>query len=664
MRLTLVILGSALLGLGLGMTGDAQFQDPRRDNGGFQADVQEGIEVQTRGPVHEAFAQPVARDPEPTRVIEKQPPEPVPELPPDLKPEGEESVWIPGYWAWEDDREDFLWVSGTWRVPPPDRTWVPGYWAELDGGWQWVPGYWAAEVQVEAEAVLYPEPPDPIEEAIPPPQEEGVSWVPGHWVYRTTRYWWTPGYYMHHRPGWVWVNPCYYWTPGGYVYTAGYWDLDIHRRGMLFSPVFFQRPLWNQAGWYYRPYYAVHRDFLFTSLFVGTGYRHYYFGDYYEPRYARLGIYPWFSVSFGRSRYHDPLWDYYRWRYRDQPRWADNIRTVYDARREGRQPRPPRTFREQQQLIARGGDVNVQVSVPIRQITKVDNTVKLRQVNKTELQQAQKTSQQIQRVRLDRTKMEAKARAGGKREQPVKMDLPRAQLRTEGAVRPKDVPPRPKTPQAVEREIPKRKDVDVTRPKGKDTDVTRPKGKDTDVTRPKGKDVDVAPPKGKPLPPKKNVDVTPPKGKPLPPKGKDIEPATRPKDKPRDVDAPRPKDIPKKGNIDDLPPVRPRDVDVPRTKPLPPKDRDVPKKRDIDDLPPVRPRDVDVPRTKPLPPRDVEVPKAPRPRDVPDVRPRDIPPREAPRPPEARPDRPDRPDRDDRPQPAPRGKGKDRKDRD
>jgi hypothetical protein len=527
-------------------------------------------------------------------------------------------------------------------VPPPDRTWVPGYWAEADGGWQWVPGYWAAEVQAEAETALYPEPPDPIEEAIPPPPEEGMTYVPGNWVYRTTRYWWTPGYYIRHRPGWVWINPCYYWTPAGYVYTAGFWDLDIHRRGLLFSPVFFQRPLWTRADWFFRPQFCVHRDFLFGSLFVNTHHRHYCFGDFYEPRYARLGIFPWFSVGFGRSRFHDPLWDYYRWRFRDQPRWADNIRAMHDARREGRQPRPPRTFREQQQLVARGGDVNVQVSVPIRNITKVDNTVKLRQVSKTELQQVQKTAQQIQRVRQERTKIEAKARAGGKREQPVKINQPRAQLRADGAARPKDVPPPPKTPQAVEREAPKRpKDVDVTRPKGKDTDVTRPKGKDTDVTRPKGKDVDVVPPKGKPLPPKgKDIDPTPPKGKPVVPKGKDVDVPPRPKEKP----------------------LPPRDVDAPR-----PKDRDVPKKRDIDDkAPPVRPRDVDVPRAKPLPPRDVDVPRpkdrdVPKQRDIdrpPPVRPRDVQPREAPRPPEARPDRPERDE------PAPRPKGKDRKDRD
>jgi hypothetical protein len=28
--------------------------------------------------------------------------------------------------AWDDDSEEYIWVSGIWRVPPPNRQWVPG----------------------------------------------------------------------------------------------------------------------------------------------------------------------------------------------------------------------------------------------------------------------------------------------------------------------------------------------------------------------------------------------------------------------------------------------------------------------------------------------------------------------------------------------------------
>ena len=54
------------------------------------ADSQEGVEVLTRGPVHEAFAETVTFDPEPGIVVPKSPPAAIEELPPDQKPEGDE----------------------------------------------------------------------------------------------------------------------------------------------------------------------------------------------------------------------------------------------------------------------------------------------------------------------------------------------------------------------------------------------------------------------------------------------------------------------------------------------------------------------------------------------------------------------------------------------
>src|SRR5262245_18645053 len=94
-------------------------------------------EILGRGPVHEGFAQPNVA-PQPGPKAPKAPPDPIPEQPPDQKPEGDNVVWVPGYWAWDDDKSDFLWVSGFWRVPPAGRKWVPGYWHKGDNGWQWV----------------------------------------------------------------------------------------------------------------------------------------------------------------------------------------------------------------------------------------------------------------------------------------------------------------------------------------------------------------------------------------------------------------------------------------------------------------------------------------------------------------------------------------------
>ena len=58
-----------------------------------------------------------------------------------MKPD-EDVLWMPGYWHWDDDRDDFLWVSGIWRTPPPNKRWVAGYWREEEQGAVWVGGFW------------------------------------------------------------------------------------------------------------------------------------------------------------------------------------------------------------------------------------------------------------------------------------------------------------------------------------------------------------------------------------------------------------------------------------------------------------------------------------------------------------------------------------------
>src|SRR5207247_1730498 len=69
-------------------------------------------------------------------VVPQQPPDPVPETPPDQRPEGD-VVWIPGYYSYDEERRDFLWVSGCWRIPPDGCKWVPGYWTSVTGGHSW-----------------------------------------------------------------------------------------------------------------------------------------------------------------------------------------------------------------------------------------------------------------------------------------------------------------------------------------------------------------------------------------------------------------------------------------------------------------------------------------------------------------------------------------------
>ena len=99
-----------------------------------RTDVDEEVQVLTRGPVHEAFAETVTFDPEPGIVVPKTPPAAIEELPPEQKPEGANVTWIPGYWGWDDERSDFLWVSGVWRRPATGPSMGPWLLGQLRAG--------------------------------------------------------------------------------------------------------------------------------------------------------------------------------------------------------------------------------------------------------------------------------------------------------------------------------------------------------------------------------------------------------------------------------------------------------------------------------------------------------------------------------------------------
>jgi hypothetical protein len=58
---------------------------------------------------------------------------------------GPDYIWVPGYWAWDND--DYYWVPGTWVLAPyPGLLWTPGYWGWRDGIYVWNAGYWGPHV--------------------------------------------------------------------------------------------------------------------------------------------------------------------------------------------------------------------------------------------------------------------------------------------------------------------------------------------------------------------------------------------------------------------------------------------------------------------------------------------------------------------------------------
>jgi hypothetical protein len=287
--------------------------------------VQEGMQVAPRGPIHEAFAQPLSLNPEPGPLVAKQPPPLVPELPPEQKPEGDNVQWIPGYWAWDSEKNDYLWVSGVYRNMPPGRKYIPGYWAQTDDGFRWVAGYFTPAQQ--AEIPLVPQPPASLDNgpSIPAPDDNSF-YTPGIWVYNGTEFVWRPGFWSPYRQGWVWIPSCYQWTPGGYAFVNGYWDYSLADRGLLFAPMYFNDPLWQTPGWYYRPRLLLGIADLLSYLWCRPGYPCYFYGNYWGPGFAGLGFNPW----FGGPWWGNPLFNYYRWHNRGNPTWVAGMRNNFN----------------------------------------------------------------------------------------------------------------------------------------------------------------------------------------------------------------------------------------------------------------------------------------------------------------------------------------------
>jgi hypothetical protein len=305
-----------------------------------------GVDVQARGPVHEAYAEPNITTGSPGTIAVKEPPAPIEELPPEQKPEGDHIVWIPGYWSWDTETNDYIWISGFWRAEPPGRTWTPGHWQRVDTGWQWVGGFWALPTVTETE--YFPEPPATLDRGptIAAPAAT-ATYVPGIWIYRTNRYLWRPGYWVSYRPGWVWTPAYYRWTPAGWIYVSGYWDVPLLDRGLLFAPVRFSRVV--TAGYVYQPTYVIQPDFLLGALFVSNSTGRYYFGNYFDPRFGRTYI-SWINYRPVRTVYDVNL-SYYRAAYARYPDWERNLRTLYVGRAEGTIARPPVTLVEQRKVI-------------------------------------------------------------------------------------------------------------------------------------------------------------------------------------------------------------------------------------------------------------------------------------------------------------------------
>src|ERR1035437_6111733 len=56
-------------------------------------------------------------------------------------------MWMPGYWAYDQDQGDYYWVPGAWVEAPYDGAlWTPPYWGWYGGHYRFHNGYWGSHV--------------------------------------------------------------------------------------------------------------------------------------------------------------------------------------------------------------------------------------------------------------------------------------------------------------------------------------------------------------------------------------------------------------------------------------------------------------------------------------------------------------------------------------
>jgi len=351
----------AALGLGLSLAvaaiaprGWTQDAPPEPDQGVFdqlsavteegveELKKQEGVEPQLKGPVHEAFAEAVteaAAGP----VVNKEPPADLEEMPAADKPEGEDVQWYSGYWEFDQDKGDFIWVSGIYRKAPPRRQWIAGSWVKVEGGWQRQRGMWMPLEQGTI-TFLSEAPPEPkVEEAASTPPDDNSFFIPGNWEKKETGYEWKNGRWVSVIPGWVWIPAHWVRTPCGWVLVPGYWDHEVEKRGVLYAPVCVDLA-YVKPGWVYTPCCVVHNTCLLDALFVRPGCG-YFFGSYYTN--SKYICWPDACV---RHKVCDPLFSYYKCQKKGQ-NFETSLKNLYAGRQSGKIASPPSNLSELGNLV-------------------------------------------------------------------------------------------------------------------------------------------------------------------------------------------------------------------------------------------------------------------------------------------------------------------------
>lgn len=169
--------------------------------------------------------------------------------------------WIPGYWSWSQQDNDFIWVSGTWRVPPPGHVWIEGKWKSFSEGWVWLPGFWSSVEEADLTYINRP-PPDRVDENVKNPPSYDYFWIPGHWKYDEEKrdFVWYRGRWQEFNENWQYVPAHYVWREKGYILVEGYWDWGLEDRGTAYACV--SVPQDDRGSLAYLPSYVIEPNMI------------------------------------------------------------------------------------------------------------------------------------------------------------------------------------------------------------------------------------------------------------------------------------------------------------------------------------------------------------------------------------------------------------------
>ncbi len=63
------------------------------------------------------------------------------------------AIWTPGYYQWDPAAQNYIWVAGSWQVPPHKHMlWIGAHTIERkDGSYVYYSGHWATKHQAHEE---------------------------------------------------------------------------------------------------------------------------------------------------------------------------------------------------------------------------------------------------------------------------------------------------------------------------------------------------------------------------------------------------------------------------------------------------------------------------------------------------------------------------------